>query len=263
MTAAYRDENESLRARNAELETELADRKARIEELEQKIGDNDAVFERLRGVIDQKPAKRWSHYGVGALVTLVVLGIAGAGFALTRSKRAEAAGSPLEPPRPQAHAQSQAAPATPIDPKNHCERPGIRITVDGSDAEALAVDERDGSGSKYRRNGDRALYFTVNGGNLYIHGWGNDMPGDTGTSDLTLFSIMTKGQDGGYRLARDGRSMLEVIGNDGKNAWGRFEADMSKVDDVTREAPFGTPVVRVRGNFCLPFRKGNPSDTGP
>lgn len=46
-------------------------------------------------------------------------------------------------------------------------------------------------------------------------------------------------------------------------ATGRFEADMSRVPDVTRKPPFGTPVVRVRGSFCLPFRAGDPRDTAP
>src|SRR5262249_36395780 len=124
--------------------------------------------------------------------------------------------------------------------------------------------------TKYLRNGRRAVYFTVTGfsggddsGNLYIHGWGSDLPSDIGTSKLTLFDIVTRGETGGYTLARDGRSVLEVLDSDGKHMWGRFEADMSHVAEVTQTPPFGTPVVRVRGNFCLPFHPGDPADTRP
>lgn len=292
--SAYRDEYEALRTRTERLERELEERDARIAGLEERLGDNDALVERLRGVIDDrtaKPTRRWATFGAGIAATLGVVGVVGAAVTLLGARKADAAPHvervapavtlPALPPAPDGLPSSQAgeaAPLPPIPPGNLCARLGIRITVDGSDAEALATGDRDGSGTKFRRNGDRAVYFGVAGfngagksadatdgktGNLYIHGWGSDMPANVGTSKMTLFDIMTKGESGGYTLARDGRSVLEVMGNDGKNAWGRFEADMSRVADVTRPPAFGTPVVRVRGNFCLPFHPGDPHDTGP
>ena len=122
---------------------------------------------------------------------------------------------------------------------------------------------RDLAGHKYRRSGDRSPWLTVNGGPLYVHAVGGFLSGDTGKTDLSIFDIMTKGENGGYRVARGGRTLLEVTSADGKRVMGRFEADVSKVDDVTREAPFGTPVVRARGTFCLPQMPPNPRDTGP
>ena len=72
-----------------------------------------------------------------------------------------------------------------------------------------------------------------------------------------------KGAASGYALARDGRSVLEVTGSNREHVWGRFEADVSKVDDVTRRPPFGTPVTRVRGAFCLAAHADDPKDTAP
>ena len=276
MSASYRDENESLRARNAQLEAELIEREVRLEALEQKLGDNDAVLDRLRGIVDQRSPKagRFTSFACGVLLTVAAVGAVGGVVTVVGARRASAAAPPAQ--NAPSAAPDRLPPVLvrdshpPIDDKNLCARLGIRVTVDGEDAEAPAKSDADGSGTKYRRNGDRATYFSVggwtrgaDGGNLYVHAWGSDMPGDVGTSKLTLFEIKTKGEPGGYALARDGRSVLEVLGHDGKNAWGRFEADMSRVPDVTRAPPFGTPVVRVRGNFCLPFRPGDPKDTGP
>jgi hypothetical protein len=98
---------------------------------------------------------------------------------------------------------------------------------------------------------------------MYVHGVGGYLPGDLGSSTLSLFTIMVKGDHGGYTLARGGRSLFVVDRSDGTRIAGRFEADASKVEDVTREPPFGSPVVRVRGTFCLPAQPANPTDTGP
>jgi hypothetical protein len=89
------------------------------------------------------------------------------------------------------------------------------------------------------------------------------LPGDLGKTSLSLLTIMTKGETDGYTLARGGKSVLEVTRSDGRLIAGRFEADVSKVADTTREPPFGTPVVRVRGTFCLPAYPADPQDTGP
>jgi len=112
-------------------------------------------------------------------------------------------------------------------------------------------------------HGHRSPWFTVTGGAIYVHGVGDFLPGDVGTTKLTLFDVMVKGEEGGYTLARGGRSLLEVTRSDRDRIAGRFEADVSKVADVTREPAFGTPVVRMRGTFCLPALPANPRDTGP
>src|SRR5262245_551621 len=80
MGATYRDENESLRARNLQLEQELSQRDRRIEELERKLGATDAVLDRLRGVIDQSssPApQRTPRFMPVARVALMVVGALG------------------------------------------------------------------------------------------------------------------------------------------------------------------------------------------
>jgi hypothetical protein len=254
--SAYRDEFEALKTKTTQLEEQLEEREARIGNLEQKLA------EKGRG---------WATFGGGVVATLGVVGCAGAMLVLFSARKADAgavqpqvpAQTELRVPDRLATAAASATPVVPVDPANLCSRLGIRLTVDGSDAEAPAVDKQDASMTKYRKNGDRAVAIHVGGGNLYVHGWGTDMPTNIGSSKMSLFDITTKGESGGYTLARDGRSLLDVQGNDGKNSWGRFEADMSRVDDVTRTPAFGTPVVRVRGNFCLPFRAGDPHDTGP
>lgn len=259
MSGSYRDETESLRAKAAHLEEELASREAEVEELRRRLADQEAVFTRLEGVIGQKEkgrSGRW--FFVGGLL-LASAGVASAVFGLRTARSSElpvvaTAQAPVSVPTPPA--------AAPLG-GDLCARLGVRLTVGGEDAEAPAQGPRDLAGHKYRRDGSRSPWFTVNGGPLYVHAVGGYLPGDVGTTQLSLFTVMTKGETDGYRLARDGKSLLEVQGSDGKHIWGRFEADASKVPDTTREAPFGTPVVRMRGTFCLPALPADPSDTGP
>jgi hypothetical protein len=277
MSDAYRDERVALQARAHQLEDELKRRDAELDELRQRLSEQDAVLARLQGVLARKPPsrpKRWPLFAAGAVA---FAGLAAAAMMLGRSRGAAAAPAPLAAPSPPAAASAaevdtepatsdafHAPPPTPVAPLHDlCDRLGVRLTVDGSEAEAPAVGDRDQAGHKYRRDGTRAPWFNVDGGNLYIHGWGDFLPGDVGTSRLTMLDIMTKGETGGYTLARGGRSVMHVLTSDGKHVSGRFEADMSRVADVTSEPPFGTPVVRVRGNFCLPALPADPNDTGP
>jgi hypothetical protein len=166
------------------------------------------------------------------------------------------------PIRPAAAATVPVAvvPTATADP---CATPGVHLTVDGAEAAAPARSDRDLAGHKYRRDGSRSPWFTVEGGPLYVHAVGDFLPGDVGHTRLSLFTIITKGETDGYALARGGKSLFEVSRSDGQRIAGRFEADMSKVADTTREPPFGTPVVRVRGTFCLRALPANPKDTGP
>jgi hypothetical protein len=157
--------------------------------------------------------------------------------------------------------------AAPVPKGEICEKPGVRFTINNEDAFAPATSDRDLAGHKYKRGGDRMPWFTVNQsmnhGSLYVHATGGFLTGDLGTTKLTILTIMTRGENGGYELARDGRSVVNVTRSDGKLIAGTFEADVSRVTEVTREPPFGTPVVRVRGSFCLPAFPANPNDTGP
>lgn len=261
MSDAYRDEADAARARVTQLEEKLSERETEVAELRKRLGDQEAVFTRLERVVDRKEDRRSSKRFFVTGSILGVVGVLGGTFSLARahtSTSLQTAPAILQPVQ-------SASPPTPLTPlgADVCSHLGVRLTVAGDDAEAPAKDQHDLGGHKYRRDGSRAAFFTVSGGPLYVHAWGDFLPGDTGTTKLTMLDMMTKGETGGYRLARDGKSLLEVQGSDGKRIYGRFEADVSKVDDVTREAPFGTPVSRVRGTFCLPAKPANPSDTGP
>jgi hypothetical protein len=167
------------------------------------------------------------------------------------SARATETSAPIEP-----------AAQPPLDAPD-CARPGVRFTLAGEEAFAPAEGPRDLAGHKYRKDGSRSPWLTVNGGPLYVHGVGDYQPGDVGTTRLVLVTVMKKGEHDGYALARDGESRLEVIASDGRFVQGRFEADVSKVADTTRAPPPGTAVVRLRGTFCLPALPADPSDTGP
>jgi hypothetical protein len=260
-TDPYRDELASALAHIARLEEELATRDKVIEELESARDDRDAVFTRLKGVIDDRKeprSGRWVFLGG------LVIGCAGLVAAALSLRHATAAQSPAPAPA----TANPPASLAPLD-GDPCSRLGVRFTLDGEDAEAPATTERDLAGHKYRRDGSRSPWFTVRGGTdedggaIYIHGVGNFLPADLGTTELSLLTIVVEGDTEGYALAHNGKSMLEVVGSDTEHIWGRFEADVSKVADTTRPAPFGTPVVRVRGEFCLPALPANPSDTGP
>jgi hypothetical protein len=254
MNDAYRDEKESLHARIQELEAGLSNRDAELEELRQRSSDQNAVFTRLQSVLDRgaEPARRRWPFVAGTVIA--ALGILGGSFGLARSRSL--------PPAPKAVAAQNAVPAA-LPAADPCARPGVRLSLGGEDAEALASGDRDLAGHKYRRDGSRSPWLTVEGGPLYVHAVGDFLHGDVGTTQLSLLTIITKGETAGYRLARGGKSVVEVMSSDGKHVSGRFEADVSKVADTTREPPFGTPVVRVRGTFCLPAVPADPTDTGP
>lgn len=245
MPDAYRDSVETLLVRNRALEDEL-------EALKRDAASQEAVFQRLQVALDGKAERRPPKPRVRSLVGCLVAAAAvvGAAFAATQAGRTARAAEPQVVPMPAG---------------DLCATPGVKLTVDGSDAFAPAATTRDQAGHKYRKGGQRSAWFTVNGdeGNLYVHGVGDFLGSDVGPTSLSLLAIVTKGETGGYTLARGGRSFLEVTRSDGAKIAGRFEADMSKVSDTTREPPFGTPVVRVRGTFCLPARPANPNDTGP
>ena len=174
-----------------------------------------------------------------AAVVMGVLGVGATGYAWARP-------NPLPPGPAQVVIVT---PPPPISLEYDCRTPGVRITLDGQDlsksrpqgdpagwlgrqpqdAFAAAVTPDDTAGRKYRRGGDRLPWLTVK-------------PGP---------------------LATDGRSVLAITSVDETFVRGHFEADVSKVDDTTRAPAFGTPVVRLRGTFCLPARPANPKDTGP
>lgn len=245
MSIAYRDEKESLVARIHELEKELVEQRTEAEALRRRAADRDAVR-----------VPRWL-----AAMALLAAGAAGAGVVLGAGLGRAHAEPPAPPaPTPPPPARAASAPSRAGDP---CATPGVRLDVDGEDAFAPAANDRDLAGHKYRRDGRRSPWFTVNGGPVYVHGVGGFLAEDTGATSLSLLTIMTKGDSAGYTLARGGRSLFEVTRSDGKLIAGRFEADVSRVADTTREPPFGTPVVRVRGTFCLPALPANPSDRGP
>lgn len=250
MNDAYRDETESLRARNAQLEQEVAELRARI-------ADQDAVFRRLEGVIDQRE-KKGSRSGRAVLLGGAALACVGIVAGVFAPRLARSSPPPMSMPTP-----IQVSEAAPHADAPDCSRPGVHLTLAGEDAFAPASGTRDLAGHKYRRDGSRSPWLTVQGGPLHVHAVGNYLPGDVGTTQLSLLTVITKGETGGYTLARDGKSLVEVTASDGKHIQGRLEADVSKVDDTTRTPPFGTPVVRLRGTFCLPALPANPSDTGP
>lgn len=271
MTAnkTYRDETESVHARVAHLEAELAGKTRSVEDLERQLSDQDAVFTRLEGVIDNKDAGglgRWSFLGGVLLAGVIAAG--GTASLLHRPSEPQhvQTQAPDAPPAtslaPSAPERASAA-APPPPPLEVCKHPGVHFTLAGGDAIAPAQSERDLGGHKYRRDGSRYPWLTVQGGPLYVHAVGDYLPGDLGTTRLSILTLVTRGDTGGYALAHGGRSSLEVQGSDGTHIYGRFEADVSKVADTTRPAPFGTPVERVRGTFCLPAMRANPSDTGP
>jgi hypothetical protein len=244
----------------AKQEEDREGRDAEILELRRRLADLEPLLARLKQAVDgAAPAarRRW----VAAAVTVALVAAIGAGwfwFGRGRGNPAwETPTSGAGAARPVAQAKETTS------PEDACARLGVRLTVDGDDAEATARGEHDLAGHKYRRGGSRSTWFTVHGPPLYVHGVGDFLPADVGTTQLSLLTIMTQGETDGYRLARGGKSVLEVLGSDGRRIFGRFEADISKVADTTLEPPFGTPVVRVRGTFCLPAQPADPSDTGP
>jgi hypothetical protein len=256
MTSAYRDENATLRATNEQLVRELAARDAELADLRRRRTDQEAVFARLEGALAARRATASRAVPLLLLVGGVVLGVGAV------SLRGFAGGPRPAPPlaSPPPTPQATPAPGARTDP---CATSGVHLTVAGEDAEAPAANARDLAGQKYRKGGDRAPWFTVQGGPLYVHAVGDAMAQDVGVTRLSLLDIRTQGEPMAYRLARDGRSFLEIERADDGKLVGRFEADVSKVEDTTREPPFGTPVVRARGTFCLPRLPANPKDTGP
>jgi hypothetical protein len=260
MSGAYRDEKQGLRDRVGELEQLLAKQKegldqrdAELEELRRRLANQEALFSALKQVVDRattRKPRRWLFPAiVAAMVTAVGTAWLGLGSArLPRGARA----APLP-----------AKTVEPIPLGEPCARLGVRLTVDGDDAHAPLQGDQDLAGHKYHRDGSRSPWFTIRGPPLYVHGVGDSLRADVGTTSLSLLTIMTQGETDGHRLARGGKSLLEVLGSDGQRIFGRFEADMSKVADTTLEPPFGTPVVRVRGTFCLPAHPADPTDVGP
>jgi hypothetical protein len=262
MPAAYRDETDSLLAKNRALEEKLAEREREIEALRARVSDQEAVFDRLENVLDAKSKasrpKRFFAIGGGLAAAVALLGT----LAVARSSKVH----PLRSaPAVRADVPTNAESPT-VATNDVCATPGVKLTVDGHDVFSPATEERDRAGHKYRRGGSRSPWFTVNSnlenGPVYVHGYGDFLAGDLGTTSVAL-TIMVKGETDGYAVARGGKSMLEITRSDGKLIAGRFEADMSKVSDTTREPPFGTPVIRVRGSFCLPAHPADPSDTKP
>ncbi|MFO0736857.1 MAG: hypothetical protein U0270_13310 [Labilithrix sp.] len=184
-------------------------------------------------------------------LTVGLFGIGATGYGLGRSH--QPAPPPLVPP----------VVLTSFSTEPDCARLGVHFTVDGHDAFAPAVGERDRAGHKYRRGGDRSTWLHVMGsGPITVHASGDFMASDTGRSEHPWLSISVKGEGGSWELARDGRAMMEVTGSDEELVRGRFEADMSHTPDG-RTPAFGSPVTRVRGTFCLRAVPSNPSDTAP
>jgi hypothetical protein len=190
---------------------------------------------------------------VAVMVGVLGAGVAGYGLGVSRRDAAPAA----------ADARPVVTEMPPWVSEPDCSRLGVRLTVEGRDAFAPAVGERDRAGHKYRRGGERSTWLHVmSGGPITVHGSGDFMSTDTGHSEHPWLSIQVKGEEGSWELARDGRAVMDVTRSDAELIAGRFEADMSKVTD-TRHPAFGTPVTRVRGTFCLASVPANPSDTAP
>jgi hypothetical protein len=251
-----------------ELEQALAEQKADLENRDVEIGalrrrlaDLEPLLARLKQAVDGAAPRERRRWPAPAIISVALVAAIGAGWFLSgRARGIPARAMSISGSSPAARAAQAQQPAF---AEEACSRLGVRLTVDGADGEATARGEYDLAGHKYRRDGSRSPWFTVHGPPLYVHGVGDFLPGDVGKTQLTLITIMTQGETDGYRLARGGKSLLEVLGSDGKRIYGRFEADISKVEDTTVDPPFGTPVVRARGTFCLPARPADPTDTGP
>ncbi len=255
MSNAYRDDTDSLRARIHHLEEALAVRACELEALRQRSSDENAVFDRLQVALRQKPSPRLRPLAwVGLAVTV---GLSGAGFLFVRSRVTPRVSVPLWA---EVAAPNVPSPRVADDP---CATLGVRLTVAGEDAGAFAHSEHDRADHKYHRDGTRSPWVTVEGGPISVRIVGDPLRGDVGRTQLSYLTIVTQGETEAYRLARAGKSLMEVTGADGERISGRFEADVSRVAEPTREPPFGTAVVRVRGTFCLPAAPANPSDTGP
>lgn len=249
----FRNENEAAHARVAELEDRLRARDETIAKLEAKLGDQEAVFRRLEGTLDAGKKRTRAPLALG----LVLSGVGAAALAIGVLRAGHAP--------PPAAPSAEVAPITTVNAAplaDPCARMGVHLTVDGRDGVAVADDPTDRAGHHYRRGGERSPWFTVNGP-LYVHGVGGFLPKDEGTTQLSLLTIKTKGEPSAYTLARGGRSLLTITSRDDQRIIGHFEADVSKVEDPTREPPFGTPVVRARGTFCLAAHPADPNDTGP
>jgi hypothetical protein len=144
-----------------------------------------------------------------------------------------------------------------------CAEMGVRFTMDGKETRVDADLARDRAGHKFQRDRSRATWVTAFGGPAYVHAVGAATASQLGESDLSLLTIKPAGGQESYALARGGRGVLQITRADGKVIGGRLEANVSPVSDTTREPPPGTPVVRVRGSFCLPAHPDDLSDTGP
>jgi hypothetical protein len=250
---AYRDDMDALRAKADALESELAGRDAELGVLRARVAEQEEILGRLARLAAPGPtakARRGRWLAVIAVASIATACVA------DLSRYHDLWGAALR--RTPAAVQ-----VTPDPGVLSCSKLGVLMTVDGEDVEVAALGDGDLAGHHYRRDKSRSPWFTVNGDRVYVHGVGDYLPGDLGSTHLSLLTIMVKGDDGGYTLARGGRSLLVVERSDGGRIAGRFEADVSKVAEVTREPPFGTPVVRVRGTFCLQALPADPNDTGP
>jgi hypothetical protein len=250
---------DALRAKAEALENDLAGRDAELRALRARVAEQEEVLGKLARLASpgaKRRATRWVPLiAVAAVVT--------AGVADLSRYHSVSALVPFDLPESELRRTPALVQVTPDPAAVSCSKLGVRMTVDGEDVAVAAQGDGDLAGHKYRLDKSRSPWFTVNGDRVYVHGVGDYLPGDLGSVHLTLFTIMVKGDDGGYTLARGGRSLIVVDRSDGEQIAGRFEADVSKVAEVTRDPPFGTPVVRVRGTFCLKARPADPSDTGP
>lgn len=273
MTDAYRSENESLQARNRQLEEDLATQRARVEELERRAASEEDVLFRLRAALDDgsRAPRRWPLL---ASALIAGVGLVGA-WLVTR----------VHAPPPSAPAMGLVAGARPLGGLGGLageSAPGLRLEIEGRTILVPIEGAEDRAGYKYRESGHRSAWFTSVGseaggprldcsqqaprdlGHVYVHGVGDFLSPEHGglPAPLTLLTVRIGGAEGGYRLAQDGQATVSVRSEDGQ-VIGSFEADMSKVEDTTRPAPAGAPIVRVRGSFRLPLAPLDPSDTAP
>lgn len=262
MTDAYRSELTGLQEKAARLEAELRERDEEIARLRKRVQEEDAVFTRLQGVLEdkrRKPTRRGLAVGSCVAAVLALIG----GWTFARHARTAPGPSSTAPDSTPPHEANAADLPPPDEALGTCSELGVRFTIGNDDVRAKAKGPRDLAGHKYRRGGSRSPWLDVQGDPVYVAIRGDYLPGDLGTTKITLLTVHTQGDATSYVLANGGRSLLQVTRSDGKLIAGRFEVDVSRVQNATSPAPFGTPVERMRGTFCLPAQPADPNDTGP
>lgn len=281
MQDPYRDQNESLRARNEALETEIAERRAELDALRREAATDRVVveLERLLDARDRRSRRRW----------LAGLGTLAAGSAAAVMFRREPGG--VIAPRPIVVAP---APGAGIRPGGGLgglggfgavsTEPFLRIVLGGATRvfSKTELGRLDGvvslmAGMKYRRGGERSPWITVAETRAWdgpvrsgearelpafsLHAVGGFMPvADGGTTSVDLLSVSSWETRLRYQLVRGGPGVLESTLADG-HLVGRLEATVRAIRDVDQVET--GPDVSLSAWFRLPMQPLDPSDVAP